>query len=62
MLLPCPIAPTSICASHSVTGSLEVPAYGARGCEFCFGRDRVLLEGHPLPQLLLGRVQSSQAA
>jgi hypothetical protein len=62
MLLPCPTAPVSICASHSVTGSLEVRAYGAGGYEFCFGRGSVLLEGHPLPQPLLGRIQSSQPA
>jgi hypothetical protein len=52
MLLPCPIALTSITASHSVTGSLEVPAHGMGHCEFCFGQSSVLLEDHPSPQPL----------
>jgi hypothetical protein len=59
MLLPCPNALASICAPHSVTHSLEVPINGPGSCEFSFGQGSVLLEGHPSPQPLLGRVQSS---
>jgi hypothetical protein len=62
MILPCAIAPASIFASHSVTGSLEVPAHGPGCYEFWFGQGSVLLEGNPLLHPLLGGVQSSQPA
>jgi hypothetical protein len=37
-VLPCPAAPASVCASHSLTGALEVPADSQGACEFCFGQ------------------------
>jgi hypothetical protein len=59
LLLPCPTAPASICASHLLTGTLEVPTNSLGACEFCFGQGSVLLDGHPSAQPVLGRVQSS---
>jgi hypothetical protein len=53
-LLPYPIAPGSISAPQSETGSLEVPAHGPGHCEFCLGRGSVLLEG-PSPGITTAR-------
>jgi hypothetical protein len=36
-VLPCPAALASVCASHSLTGALEVPADSQGACEFYFG-------------------------
>jgi hypothetical protein len=58
----CSIAPVYICASHSVTASLEVLAHGPGCGEFYFGQGTVLLKGHPSSQPLLRGVQSSQPA
>jgi hypothetical protein len=45
LVLPCPAAPASVCASHSLTGALEVPADSQEACVFCFGQQSVLLDG-----------------
>jgi hypothetical protein len=45
--LPCPPAPASVCASHSLTGALEVLAGSQGACEFYFGQQPVLLDGQP---------------
>jgi hypothetical protein len=61
-VLPCPAAPTSVCASHSLTGALEVPVDSQGACEFCFGQQSVLLDGQPMARPVLGRAQSSHPA
>jgi hypothetical protein len=61
-VLPCPAAPTSVCASHSLTGTLEVLADSQGVCEFCFGQQPVLLDGQPVARPVLGRAQSSHPA
>jgi hypothetical protein len=61
-VLPCPAAPASVCASHSLTGALEVPADSQGACEFCFGQQSVLLDGQPVARPVLGRAQSSHPA
>jgi hypothetical protein len=60
--LPCAAAPASVCASHSLTGALEVSADSQGGCEFCFGNQLVLLDGQPMARPMLGRAQSSHPA
>jgi hypothetical protein len=47
MLLPCSIAPALICASHSVTGFVEVPAYGAGAVNFVLVGDLCYLKLTP---------------
>jgi hypothetical protein len=61
-ILPCPAAPASVCASHSLTGALEVPADSQGACEFSFGQQPVLLDGQPVARPVLGRAQSSHPA
>jgi hypothetical protein len=60
--LPCPAAPAMVCASHSLTGALEVPADSQGACEFCFGQQPVLLDGQPVARPVLGGAQSSHPA
>jgi hypothetical protein len=60
--LPCPVAPASVCASHSLTGALKVPADSQGACEFCFGQQSILLDGQPVARPVLGRAQSSHPA
>jgi hypothetical protein len=60
--LPCPAAPASVCAFHSLTGALEVPADSQGACEFCFGQQPILLDGQAVACPVLGRVQSSHSA
>jgi hypothetical protein len=61
-VLPCPAAPASVCASHSLIGALEVPTDSQGACEFYFGQQSVLLDGQPVAQPVLGRAQSSHPA
>jgi hypothetical protein len=60
--LPCAAAPASVCASHSLTGALEVPADSQGACEFYFGQQSVLLDGQPVARPVLGRAHSSDPA
>jgi hypothetical protein len=61
-VLPCPATPASVCASHSLTGTLEVPVDSQGAYEFCFGQQSVLLDGQPVARPVLGRAQSSHPA
>jgi hypothetical protein len=56
--LLCPAAPASVCGSHSLTGTLEVPADSQGACEFYFGQQPVLLDGQPVARPVLGRARA----